>query len=545
MSRATLVIELSPGRLQAAVCRAGRLSNLHSVTLDPAQWEEAWKQGLRPFDAALRAAVAGAGAPRLPVTVLHHSPTCVAELFSCPSPKRSAVQAAVLALSDNAGFPLDDNPYDAQAVAVDRSGEPRQTHTLIAAETDEAATAITQWADRAGLSVECVTPISGAHVRSLLNRTLHDTAEGSRVLIRLGESAGHISAGAGGRLKLLRRVSLDIATLVEALMLPLNIRAGESVKEVCLSRDEARALLFRFGVPERDQVLDEARALTGAAVLPVLQPVLQRAVVEIRQSLRFGLDEPERAAAHLVIVGPGASIPRLGEVMAAQLALPTALPTAQDEHLTDLEDAARELARLRINLLPRRAAAETGSRRVRAALIAGSVLALVVGGTDAALTAMQVREARAGALSLRGATDQARRFLETHDRIAQQRAAIDAVLAAADKHAGLVPDWAAWLNELAAVTPGSVKLIDVSLQSEGSAPRCELRGVMTADAGRPDIGKYVSALQSSPLVAQVGLGATQRATGGSDAGREALDFQVTVTLVPLAQADRLRAEVTP
>ena len=34
-----------------------------------------------------------------------------------------------------------------------------------------------------------------------------------------------------------------------------------------LGRDEARSILFRIGIPERDTVIDQDRGITGAAVL--------------------------------------------------------------------------------------------------------------------------------------------------------------------------------------------------------------------------------------------------------------------------------------
>ena len=51
-----------------------------------------------------------------------------------------------------------------------------------------------------------------------------------------------------------------------------------------------------------------------------LQPIdLQRYIIELRQSLRFGLSDEERADINLTITGPGASLPGLAELLAREL----------------------------------------------------------------------------------------------------------------------------------------------------------------------------------------------------------------------------------
>jgi len=541
VSRATLVIELGPGRLQGGVLRSGRLTPVHSVTLDPAQWEAAWKDALRPLDAPLRAVLAGIGAPALPATVLHHSPTAVSDVFSCPARRGSTNEAALLALGDAAGFSLDENPSDAYALATDRSGEPRQTHTLIAAETDEASTALVEWLNRAGVRCESIIPMPACHLRSVVLRTLSECAPsrgsgvapgagtGARVFLRVGENRSQLAAGIEGRVKLVRHVALDIQTLVDALALPLTVRGPDGTSEVRLGRDEARSILFRIGIPERDTVIDQDRGITGAAVLPALQPVLQRALVEMRQSLRFGLEEPERSTCQFVLLGLGALVPRLGDVLAAQLSLPAALPSIPETAHTDLEEAVAQLPKLPINLLPRRAAAGVGARRVRLALVGGTALALAVGAADAGLTWMQLREASAHAETLRASTSHARKFLAAREHLQERREAIDKTLAAADKAAGASPDWSAWLTELAGITPDGVRLAEITMSADGPQPKCEVRGVVRSDSGRADPIAFIKALQASPLVSQVALGATQRAASGDGS----TDFQATISLLAL------------
>ena len=55
--------------------------------------------------------------------------------------------------------------------------------------------------------------------------------------------------------------------------------------------------------------------------MPQIQPVLQRYVVELRQSLRFGLPEEERDAIEISVSGPGSMIFGLPELIAWELKL--------------------------------------------------------------------------------------------------------------------------------------------------------------------------------------------------------------------------------
>ena len=56
------------------------------------------------------------------------------------------------------------------------------------------------------------------------------------------------------------------------------------------------------------RLIGEGYGLAGTQVVPLLQPVLQRFIVELRQSLRFGLNDNDRANLSLFITGPGSAV---------------------------------------------------------------------------------------------------------------------------------------------------------------------------------------------------------------------------------------------
>ncbi|MFM9957166.1 MAG: hypothetical protein ACKVZJ_03755 [Phycisphaerales bacterium] len=541
MTRSMLLVEIGPGRLQAGLWRSGALDQVHTVLLDESSWEQAWKEGLRPFDAALSEALSPLPIGGVEAVCFYHSPSVVVDVFSSPVAGRSGADAAMLALADAAGFSINDQPHDHCLIRSDPSSvhggveaQARQHHRLIAADSDEAAESVTGWLARAGVRATALVPMAAPHLRRLVDRVTHSEHEGATVMLRIGEHRAHLAASVGGRLRLVRHVSLDLGTLTQALTMPMTVRGPAGTSEVKLSREEARAVFFRVGVPTRDTVIDEARGLTGAAALPVVQPALQRGIVEMRQALRFGLEEPERAGARFVLVGPGASVPGLGEMLAAQLALTPALPTDFSEHQTDLHEAGTQLISVGINLLPRKAAFEQGLRRVKVALLAGAACALAYGFIDGALTWNQTRALLEKAEALREPSRLAREVVDSQAVLEARRASMSALRAAVRKSMGDSPPWSAWISELAQITPAGVTLRDISITtSDQGQARCELRGVMKGEPGaRPDLGAFVTALEASPLVAGVILGGTQRSSSAS-AEQDAVDFQTTVTLVAL------------
>ncbi len=541
-----LLVEIGPGRLQAGVWRGGAkgtLSPVHTVLFDESHWEAAWKEGLHLLDAPLREAVAalGVSVKSMEAVGFYHSPTAVTEVFSCPGSGRASSEAALLALGEAAGFELGENPHDHCVIAVDPSGAAgaaRHTHRLICADTDAGAGAFTSLLERAGLRVRAIAPIAAAHTRTLVEQVTSSEHDGATVMLRVGEHRSQLAASVGGRLKLVRHVSLDVGTLTQALTMPMTVRpvgtAEGGTTEVRLSAYDARSLLFRVGVPERDAVIDEQRGLTGAAALPLLQPVLQRAIVEMRQSLRFGLEEAERAGARLVVVGPGSEVPKLGAMLAAQLNLTAALPRCPGEHRTDLEEAGTQATRLGVNLLPYGSALTQGVRRVRAALLAGVACSLVYAGVEGATTWMHTNELREKIAALEGTTREAREFMEGKEKLTARDAALAALKRSIDRAVGDSAPWSAWMAELASLTPANAKLRDISMSAEGEQVKCEVRGVMKAQIGvRPDIGAFVGGVEKSPLVTSATLGATQRGTGESDN----VEFQVGVTLMRLPLLD--------
>lgn len=548
MSKSSIILELGPGRLRACEVRAGQITRDATVRFDAPGWDESFRAELNALDQPLTTALAAIGWTRgakpTHVGLAYHAPTTTCEVFSCPGAGSSGDEAAMLALCDSFGQDAGAHPYGMLGIARDAAGDARQTHRLITAETDETAERLNAWLSRAGLHAEWIAPMPAFHLCELVRSTMENAADRGAVILRVGEHRAHLAAAVAGRLRLVRHVSLDLATLTEALTLPLTVRDTSGTREVRWDADKARSVLLTHGIPERGSVVDPATGVNGAAMLPGLQPVLQRALVEMRQALRFGLEEPERAATRFMIYGPGAAVPHLGEVLAGQLGLAFALPERRGESEGDLERAASFKTPV-VNLLPRRAAAAVGSRRVRIAMVAGAAIALGWAGVEGVMAYSQMREIESQRASLAATAAAAEEFIAQSEAIRIERQRLDRLNDAVREVVGDSPDWSAWLNELATVLPPSATLTDIACSQDSNEPRCDLRGTIRLEPGAIDLTGLVQRFEASPLVAGVSLGGVQR----SSAVPGASEFQATVRLVPLPVTASTRVagvkEVTP
>lgn len=536
MSKSSIILELGPGRLRAGEVRGGRLTRDAMVRFDASGWDEALNGDLRSLDQPLVSVLAALGVARgtkpIPVGLAYHAPTTACDVFSCPAGGSGGDEAALLALSDSFGDDAAPHPHGVLTVARDAAGEVRMNHRLIAAESDQVAERMTAWLERAGLRAEWIAPMAAFHLCELVDFTMDAGKVEGSVVLRVGEHRAHLAAAVGGRLRLVRHVSLDLATLTDAMTAPLTVRGVDGTREVRWDSEKARTVLMAQGIPDRAAVIEREQGVTGAAVLPALQPVLQRALVEVRQALRFGMEDPERASTRLMVIGPGAAVPHLGEVLAAQLGLAGALPAETTVNEGDLERAA-SFRTAPVNLLPRRAAAAAGSRRVRYALAAGTALALTWGGIEGFAAYSQTRQIEKQGAAMASTATAAKAFIQQSEAVRAERESLSRLKAAVHGAVGQSPDWGAWFNELATLLPPNAALTDIACSQEGGEARCEVRGSVVIEPGGTDLAGLVQRLEESPLVARLTLGGVQRLASRPGAS----EFQATIRLVGFTTMD--------
>ncbi|MFU8828226.1 MAG: hypothetical protein ACNA8P_02225, partial [Phycisphaerales bacterium] len=314
MTSSQLLIEIAPARLSVARHTGKGLQPvaMHELTLE--DWNQMWLAGSDALGTQLSSLIDEASCRGASATVYYHSPTVACGLFSCPQQVRDFSTAARLALTDLAGFDLAENAWALQPLLRDRSGEAKRRHIVLGADKEPVIKAISAAAAQAGLRSPRIVPMEAALLAWSVDRSISNSA-GSQpiVFVHFGQSRSLIVAACNRRLLLARQVDFGTDRLLEALAGTL---AGAADKP---NTSLARSVLFEHGLPKYGETLTIAdQQLRAADILPAIQPVLQRMLVEIRQSVRFGLTGTSSEQPLVFLSGSGASIQGLSSAFATE-----------------------------------------------------------------------------------------------------------------------------------------------------------------------------------------------------------------------------------
>lgn len=549
MPRRRAVVELSASRLELAVLEGSRIVASRAERLSISDFNETWPAGVDLLVSRLKSLVAATGAAGLPATISYHAPTAAVIVSPVPAATaaKEALQAAKLALADAANRPLPEHPHDLERLWID--AEPAKTttgdvpaqnaHVLGIAESEESAAALSRMAKEAGLRPSSLIPAECFSFIAAVDSVLDRSKASGKTCVALfcGEHTSVLAAATAGRLRFVRRIGLGSEMLVDALAREIKTGAPDAAP-LTLDRAAASAVLFRCGIPVRGQPYDAQTGLTSDAVLPLVQPVLQRCLIEIKQTLRFGLDESERSGAKLLGLGLGAHIGRLITLFAEQTGLSAepieavtgdSLPTSSTHGPIACYAAGRQF---KLHLLPSSLSAEFTARRVKRGMyvgFAGAAAMVAFAAVDARMQLpKQLQRVSAAQTQLEGAKP----VMELNSKLVSGQAS---VANANQRIRARLQDYAPWdamMAVLSKSTPPGVKINDASMSFDGHKPVCRITGqtLPSQTDSNAALRAYLDALAAVPLVQSTRLGATQR--GESDQG-PIQSFEMTITLYEL------------
>lgn len=527
--RSHVLIHLSSTRIRLTSVR-GAESRESIIDVDRSVGRGAWANELRSLDDALAEAVCQMECAGADAVALYNSPTAIVDLHHAPAAGHDALQAAQLALRDAAHDRASSDPASFIVLGRDHDGEPRQTHVLGVIEDAATAQTVIDFVERAGLRCRAILPASASMIAASVMDALEHNDPTTIVRLRIEEDCSALTASQQGRLLMYRRIDFGVDRIVEAMTRPI-LRGPD---EITLSEQEARDLVQRIGIPSADDVIDDSRGLRGADILPIIQPVLQRLVVEVKQSLRFSLSDEQRHGLTLRLTGAGGAVKRLGDIIGTETDAPMEPAETQDAAGPQDAPAARAAFAERLALLPPAALHARVSRRIRRGLLAGATLAGALLAADAAWSVWITRSMDQHIASLEEVTERIRTTREQHATAEQDF--ITARTAAAAAPGAMPPraHWGAWLAELSRLTPAKVRLSSVSGGHEAEAARVAMHGVVSAidsDESRVIITHFVDALRNCPLVERVELGGIRRSADAS--GAQEFDLNVRLATAPV------------
>lgn len=540
-ARSPAVFVISPAQVEVSAGGTAR-STVARLPIELPESGSLWPAAVRELCDTLRPWVAQRGLAGRRAVVLYDNPTVATRLTSLPGlSDHQACAAARLAALGSLGAGEATALADACEVARDLRGEAPRRHLLAAADRRAALEAVDELIERAGLTLECVLPVEAVLIASLL-RDADDSNDVARGRLFIGPRQSWLVVSGAGSLLLFRPIGLGLGQLVDVLTRPISLSGSRA--DFSLTRERAARLLETHGIPEREQVVDSSCGLLGQHVLPLLQPVLQRLVVELKQSLRFGLSEVHRRGLRLSLCGPGAAVGGLASIIGDAVDAPVqvepddAARGAEGAFEFGLEgDAIRRVLPRCPNLLPPRAVARHAVRRFNRAAWAGLAVAAALLAADARRVDNLIAAEReqVNALSAR---------IDDSQRLAEQAAAAQALDAAFRRVRNALvastgtPDLAALLREVALLAGPEVRLVRVdfdgrtverALGANGPSSELTIEGYALGPESETLVTGFVDGLQRSTLVESASIGSVARVEID---GRAARRFQVR--LLPVA-----------
>lgn len=470
---------------------------------DPTSWAKA----VRDFATKLKKAVVELGVEGGPTHVVYRSPSQAVDLASFEvSSAAQACSAAMLPAVE--ALPYSTNAAICEAVAVghDRKGPKRRWHVVVAADRIDVARAISDMVTDAGLNYATATPLDAAIMARLVDEALRYNGP-QHGWLHFGKHSSFFVLGGQGTVRFERSIALGLETVIKALTRPIRVPDEEPIE---LDYETARTVLYEHGIPDTDAIVHEELQLSRRHIMPQIQPVLQRYVVELRQSLRFGLSEEERESISITVAGPGSSVPGIADLIGHELRLQlTADPIYADydyRHAaspgSELLDAMRDKQFLqRMNLRPKELAQRQQIGQMRRWLLSGAAAALIVVGADgfryqAALEKAHQKEA---ALATKAAGLE--KVRKTHDLMVAAITGMNELERRIAQEVGLRANLRAIMHELSRLTPESVRLTSMRLSSDKDVIIARLygRAVEIGDAEQTELESFIESLKGSPL----------------------------------------------
>jgi len=533
-----VIVELQPNRVDVVMHDGGRSRKSARIRTaldtDPHKWVE----GVLRLKDALSKTVADLHLEGHPAVVFYSSPTQVVELVSTEVKSTAdACDAARLRCIDSLSFSSLTTVSDSICIGRDTGRGSRKLHALAALEREDVLNAMADLVEAADLRFEFATPISASILRCLAAQALH-RAKGCQGRLYLGERHSYFLISDDGRIIFSRIINIGIDDLARSLTRP--IRMGDGDESVELDVADARTILLAAGIPTRPMIIDETRGLTSQQILPLLQPVLQRLLVELRQSLRFGLNDQQRSAIRIETSGPGSSLAGMTEYLVEVLELPITADVAYARYDanepaaagSEFLDAIRDMGEhTPIQLLPERHAAASRKGKLRQWLWAGAAAAVLMITLDGIGYQIRIDALRENMQRVEGLSEEYDRMKQNGERLRATLVALNGLESCVLREMGVSADYRAALQEVAAIAPEHIRFTKIQLRGSDADTALSLTGYAFDDGAddqdRP-LERFMEALEQSPLFADARLVTVQASSFEQRSGRR---FEISGVLL--------------
>lgn len=470
------------------------------------------------------------------VGVIFESATSVTGVVSCPRSigEAAALDAAATASDEWTEAAPGGNALGAAVATVDPKDEHAQIHAVAICEHETTIATFHEAVASSGMRVAWMTTATAALMTSAHRRAQQLSAQGPVLVLELGTRGTMLCAAEHGRIVLAREAGVGVETFVSAL---------HYAKEDC---DATRAL-FENGVPivaEADDATSDERSTLAA-----LQPVLQRLTAELRQSVRFGLDEHSRDATLFATGGYADAIPGLGHYLAERIGLAALDTPGQDARGRDAEGtvcsgshgliaAARGSAGRGgtgrggaglPSVMPEAMRVKSDKLRLRRAIWAGAAMAMLALIVEGNTTFSALSEAKAARQTMSRHVNDASEALAAAARTKELSQTLDFATTRAQATLGGQSRLGAATRALAMHTPPHIAIGHAVLNHGADGSTVSITGHVdgTTASSTGSLRDYAATLEALPFVRDVALGPAMRT---NEDGLDVLSFSLELTL---------------
>lgn len=536
-----IIIRLSPSMLQVARLSGRALVAVESVDLDDFAWAEAWQQKLVPLDVrladALRSVGASAGAAAL---VLHESPDAAATVCRVPRNAEDPRNAAQLLLSEVLRYPLEQAASSVRLLPHHDGDAEEHRAWLAIADSEAVLGSLAAWVQRAGGRMIGALPTQGLLIAQAAREATRDGE--ARLVLHVASDAAVVVGSAGGSVLFSRAIDIGVRTMVDALRRGVVSRGGTS------TRDPGE-VLFELGMPENGQQIERFKAEAGVNPLPLLQPLLQRYLVELKQSIRFSYQDVPQRPSEVLISGQGAALPGLAGLFGAHVELPAdaCSHSARYDFGNELSPGSElfigaHLSTRHLWLAPR-AIRERRSVRKGIVAIACGVAAAALGiAVETQHVVSQTRALDRQIAELAPELEQVRKEAEIAGLTAERGAALALTSRQLEPHLAARTSLAMLLGELVRMGGERIRLVEVRARHEASGSSATVEGILLGSDSGSELRDYINAVSRTPVARHAAIAWSRTATID---GQRSLRFALDVELISLPVELSLGWEGTP
>jgi len=513
-SNTGFIISLTQHRLSVIHARRGRVLQAESISLDPQLWSEHWQGGLMRLDPPMRQLLSRFSSGRNgQATLLYQSPTLTKQIYPFDMGGAHARDAARSKLREAVGF--------SDPVSVCPLGEENasgQSSTMLAfSDREETLRSLYAWLNRCGVRVSSMIPNAIASIVCAADQAMQMN-DGS-VLFYFDTDISIIAHAEQGKLRLIRPADIGYQKLAESYQQVFGEKKSNPDQETDPHEvmTVANDCLFRYGIPF--QPTDFFGIELRSEVLPCMAPVLQRIGIDVKQTIRFGIEGGSNLK-KLYVSGPGAAIPSISKAVGEHLELHVQ-PVAGTEHyeprkvggLGTTEMHLIESSGMVQGLLPSVAHDEKLRKRLGRALLTGSAVALLAMGAEYTSATLQKAHVEHQMLREASRLNQVNTFDSDRSEVHQFASMISDISRLVTSKTKRVAHWDDLLSQIGEYTGQGVRVQELRADQSDDTPYMLINGyTVTENDLSPGqvLDQFVEKLKNVKCVESIKLGATSR-----------------------------------